>query len=108
MTRGPRFFTRRPPRATPTIPLCRRSMMAATRHRRRRARTMETASSQKRGTAGKIAYYVALIGGVAIFVALPFVAIQQPWSLVITVPLVLIWGVWVLSSYWRWVRTLGK
>ena len=69
---------------------------------------METAKTPTRGTAGTVVYYVVLIAGLAIFIASPFIALQLPWTLAITVPLILIWGVWVLSSYWRWVRTLGK
>jgi hypothetical protein len=69
---------------------------------------MDTAKTTSRSATGTVIYYVILIAGLAIFIGSPFLALQQPWTLAITVPLVLIWGVWVLSSYWRWVRTLGK
>lgn len=55
-----------------------------------------------------LAYYVLLLGGIALFIAMPFAAIENPWTLLITVPLILIWGVWLLKEYWRWVYSVGK
>jgi hypothetical protein len=55
-----------------------------------------------------VKYYAVMFLGLALLVATPFLGLRYPALLLLLIPLVLVWGVWVLKSYWTWVRSLGK
>ena len=54
-----------------------------------------------------VRFYALVVLGIAVLIAMPFLAISYPWTLLITFPIVFAWSVWVINHYWRWVRALG-
>jgi hypothetical protein len=54
-----------------------------------------------------VMYYAIDLAAIALFIAAPFLAVRYPWTLMVTIPLILAWGTWALNRYWRWVRALG-
>lgn len=53
-----------------------------------------------------IRYYVTVIAGLALLVVSVFSLPERPLVLLITVPLLTLWSVWLVREYWKWVRSL--
>jgi hypothetical protein len=53
-----------------------------------------------------VAYYAAVFAGIALLVAAVFVAPTRPFTLLLFVPLLTLWSIWLVITYWKWVRSL--
>lgn len=53
-------------------------------------------------------YWGAVFIGFVLLVIAPFVVLTWPIWLLVFIPILFPWAVWLLNEYWRWVRRLGQ
>ena len=53
-----------------------------------------------------VLFYAVVFAGFGLLVASVFVVFTKPLWLLLFVPLLGAWSVWLLNSYWAWVRKL--
>jgi hypothetical protein len=55
-----------------------------------------------------VRFYSLVIGGLLMLAAAPFAVFRSPLWLILLVPVLTVWSVWLLKVYWDWVRSLGQ
>lgn len=53
-----------------------------------------------------LTYYAIVFAGLGLLAVAVFVAPSRPLTLLLFIPLLTLWSVWLLREYWKWVRSL--
>ncbi|HEX8914257.1 MAG TPA: hypothetical protein VF796_18050 [Humisphaera sp.] len=53
-----------------------------------------------------VLFYAVVFAGFGLLVASVFVVFTHPLWLLLFVPLLGVWAIWLLNEYWAWVRKL--
>ena len=53
-----------------------------------------------------IAFNLIVLAGFALLAAAVFVVPDRPLTLLIFIPLLTVWSIWLVGEYWKWVRSL--
>ncbi len=56
----------------------------------------------------QLAWWVAAFGGLVVLILTPMIGFDRPIWLLLLLPLLLAWAVWLTAEYMRWVKTLGR
>lgn len=55
-----------------------------------------------------VRFYTLVIAGFALLFVAVSLAFTRPLWLIVLGPPLLVWSVWLLHTYWEWVRKLGR
>jgi hypothetical protein len=83
-------------------------MMSLKPARRTEELEVSETAPPSRGLISTMLFYVIVFAGFGLLVAAAFVVFTKPIWLLLIVPLLGVWSVWLLNEYWNWIRRLGK